>query len=290
MTQVEAPDSPAGDGTRKALDTGTELYLDLLQRCLTNVVYQDPPIPTPWRPDDSFDLQTRLSGRDWPSQAHTMVGVRRLENIRALIESVLAADVPGDLLEAGVARGGATIFMRGVLRAHGVTDRVVWLADSFQGFPEPAEDAPPSEILDSIPAEEIEKFRSMMDEQAVSAEDLYGQFLKGTSEEEVRETFRRYELLDEQVRFLPGWFAETLPSAPVERLALLRLDADLYDSTRTALEFLYPKLSAGGYVIVDDYQPVEECRRAVHDYLTASGEEPRLVPVDSDAVYWRKES
>ena len=97
----------------------------------------------------------------------------------------------------------------------------------------------------------------------------------GTSYEEVRERFARYGLLDEQVRFLRGWFRDTLPSAPIERLALLRLDGDLYDSTYDTLAALYPRVSVGGYVIIDDYDAVDECREAVHDYLEATHTEAR---------------
>jgi O-methyltransferase len=105
---------------------------------------------------------------------------------------------------------------------------------------------------------------------------------------EVRNRFARYGLLDEQVRFLPGWFRDTLPAAPIERLALLRFDGDLYDSTLDALAALYPRLSPGGYTIVDDYGTFEECRGAVHDYLDGAGEKVDIQWVDDVAVYWQK--
>ncbi|REF35939.1 TylF/MycF family methyltransferase [Thermasporomyces composti] len=209
--------------------------------------------------------ETRRAGRDWPRLAHTMVGTKRLDNLRFCIEQVLREDVPGDLIETGVWRGGAAIFMRGVLAAYGVTDRVVWLADSFSGLPAPDVSKYPADAGDPL---------HTFSELAVSLE-------------EVRENFRRYGLLDEQVRFLPGWFHDTLPTAPVERLAVLRLDGDMYGSTIEALEALYPKLSPGGYCIVDDYGAVEGCRRAVEDYRAAHGITAPLVAIDADGVYWR---
>jgi Macrocin-O-methyltransferase (TylF) len=273
------------------VDTG-QLYLDLLKRCLTNVIYRDPPIPTPWLPSGEFDLDARVRGVDWPSQAHTMIGFRRLENLQRLAESVLADKIPGDFLEAGVARGGAMVFLRGVLRVHDVTDRTIWLADSFQGFPEPSPDElPEADTIYPQLAEDLARFEGVLGERAQSADELYRQFLRGTSEDEVRQTFERYGLLDDQVRFLPGWFADTLPSAPVRRLAILRADSDLYDSTQTTLEHLYPKVSPGGYVIIDDYHSVDECRRAVHDYLKSiDADHQRLEVVDECAVSWRKEA
>ena len=96
----------------------------------------------------------------------------------------------------------------------------------------------------------------------------------------MQDNFRRYGLLDEQVRFLQGWFRDTLPVAPIERLAVLRLDGDLYESTIQALESLYDKLSAGGYVIVDDYGNVAACRQAVHDFRAQRGINDPIQPID----------
>lgn len=276
MTQ---PEAPGGQD-----HSGVQLYLDLLKRCLTNVIYRDVPISPPWLPQASFELQVRVAGLDCPSQAHTMVGFARLDNLRELTERVLYDQVPGDFLEAGVGRGGAMIFLRGVLKAYGVTDRSVWLADSFQGFPEPLTEAgyQMSDVYPELAGKQHEELRQ-------TAEALQEQFFKGSSEEEVRENFRRYELLDEQVRLLPGWLADTLPTAPVKRLAILRMDSDLYNSTYATLEHLYPRVSPGGYVIVDDYHFLEECRLGVHDYLKAAGEPgPDLITIDQCAVYWRK--
>ena len=78
-------------------------------------------------------------------------------------------------------------------------------------------------------------------------------------EEEVKANFRRYGLLDDQVRFLPGWFKDTLQDAPIDRIAVLRLDGDLYESTIQALDALYPRVSPGGFCIIDDYLAVKAC-------------------------------
>ncbi len=79
----------------------------------------------------------RAVGRDWPARADSMIGLRRMDNIQDCIETVIRDDVPGDLIETGVWRGGATIFMRGVLKAYEDTTRTVWVADSFEGLPPP---------------------------------------------------------------------------------------------------------------------------------------------------------
>nr|BAF98627.1 putative methyl transferase [Streptomyces argenteolus] len=260
------------------------LYLDLLKRCLANFIYQDPAIPMPPEENEVFDPETRRRGRDRPSQAHTMIGLNRLENIQALVEDVLRNGVPGDLIETGVARGGATIFMRGILKAYGVADRKVWVADSFGKFPRSAESGLTRRSYTSPYWAEITTVLNRYPEQF---ERMMTSVNARTSYEEVREHFGRYGLLDDQVEFLVGWFCDTLPSASIESLALLRIDADLYDSTYEPLTRLYPRLSDGGHVIVDDYHSFPECKAAVDDYLREHGLTVRLQVVD-EAVHWRK--
>ena len=110
------------------------------------------------------------------------------------------------------------------------------------------------------------------------------------SREEVEDNFRIYGLLDGQVRFLVGWFSETLANAPIEKLAVLRLDGDMYESTMDAMEALYHKVTPGGYVIVDDYYAVKGCRLAVHDFLNknALNEKVTINEIDGKGVYWQK--
>ena len=193
--------------------------------------------------------------------------MKRLTHLQRCVEAVLAEDIPGDLIECGVWRGGACILMRAVLAAHGDEERCVWVADSFQGVPPP-------------------------DPENYSADkglrlDLAAPTLAIT-ESVVRENFKRYRLLDNRVRFLPGWFKDTLPGAPIDRIALLRLDGDLYESTIQALDALYPKLSPGGFCIIDDYHAIDACRQAVADYRQKSSISADIVEIDGCGVYWRK--
>jgi len=227
------------------------LYLDLLKHVLTDAIHE----PTP----------KRIEGRDWPARAHTMIGLKRLDNLQFCVEDILTRGVPGDLMETGAWRGGATIFMRAILKARGVTDRRVWVADSFQGLPPPDPKKYPADR-----ALNLTKFKVL----AVSLE-------------QVRENFRRYGLLDDQVQFLKGWFRDTLPSAPVKQLSVLRLDGDLYESTMIALTHLYPKLSHGGYLIVDDYGAIPACKKAVTDFRNAHAIREPIVEIDWSGVFWR---
>jgi hypothetical protein len=111
------------------------LYLDLLKRWLLNLVY--PEAEAPFAAGRPPDPRVRLEGRDSPPFAHTMIGWQRLDHLQRCAEAALQDAVRGDFLGAGVWRGGASILLRGVLKAHGVTDRCVWAADSFAGLPPP---------------------------------------------------------------------------------------------------------------------------------------------------------
>ena len=215
-----------------------------------------------------------------------ILGTRRLDNVQELVTAAIAAGTPGDLIETGIWRGGSVIFMRGLLKALGVTDRVVWVADSFEGFPVGEEQGATERSYTSSALRPLAGLA--VGEYPPSVRTLIESLSEGTSLPEVRDRFARYGLLDEQMRFLPGWFRDTLPTAPIERLALLRLDGDLYDSTLDAVSALYPRLSPGGYTIVDDYGQFEECRQAVHDYLDETGEKVDIQRVDDEAVYWQK--
>jgi O-methyltransferase len=211
----------------------------------------------------TFDPTERANGIDWPFFGYTMIGHKRLDNLQDCIMDVLDRQVPGDFVETGVWRGGATIFMRAALKARGETDRTVWVADSFAGLPKPR---------DSEDGEDL----SHVEHLAVSLD-------------RVRDNFARFDLLDGQVKFLKGWFCDTLPTAPIEKLALLRLDGDLYSSTMDALQALYPKVSPGGYVIVDDYGSWPECKRAVDEYIARNQIRADIHTVDYTGAYWRVE-
>jgi O-methyltransferase len=267
-----------------------DLYLDLLAKVLTRYGFEgrNASVTLPggsyeshlWQllvsaaPDrqlrivepGEFNAELREQGHDWPADAETMVGLQRLRNIRHCVTTVLEDGVPGDLVETGVWRGGSCIFMRGILAAYADPDRQVWVCDSFEGLPE-----------------HDGRYEADIGDQFHTFTEL------AISVEEVQENFRRYDLLDDRVRFLKGWFADTLGTAPIERIAVLRLDGDMYSSTMDALVPLYDKVSPGGFVIVDDYGAVPACAKAVHDFRAERGITEEIHPVDWTGAYWRKD-
>lgn len=265
-----------------SLTVPRELYLDLIKKVLLRLIpgehyqavgreniqkeLQALLEPNQWEVVKRNPLpETRREGLDWPADAETMIGLKRLENIQHCVADVIEKNVPGDLIETGVWRGGAVIFMRAILKAYGVTDRKVWVADSFQGLPKPNPEKYPQDAQDSHWTVDVLK----------------------VSLEEVKKNFSRYDLLDDQVSFLVGWFSATLPQAPIQKLAVARLDGDMYESTTDALEALYPKISTGGYLIVDDYA-LRGCQAAVNDFRAKYQIKEEIRSIDWTGVYWQK--
>lgn len=282
VERVPAP-SPGDDARNR--------YLWLIKRSLVNLMYPELevglnaflddalPIDRPARVRALRDIAKirpdiakkvigyKRDGRTMLPYSHTMIGLRRLDNIERCVETILADDIAGDFMEAGVCQGGATIFMRALMTAHGATDRTLWVADSFQGLP-PASDPVDVEAGMDFTEEKVPWL----------AFDI----------EWVRERFRRYDLLSGNVRFIEGWFSDSLPTAPIEQLALLRLDADLYSSTTEILTNLYDKVVPGGFVIVDDYHAFEPCKRAIDEFRATRGIDEPLRRIDWSSAYWRR--
>jgi O-methyltransferase len=265
-TEQVAPADSAGPADQP-VDTFQilrERYLTLIESTLAGTIYEDPPLRASGA--EKYDSHLREYGWDWPSRAFTMIGLKRLRNLRAVIESVIGNNVPGDIMETGVWRGGAGIMARAVLAAYGVGDRRVILADSFAGLPPPNPETYP-----------------------VDAGSAYHEYAElAVPLDEVKRNFAKFGLLDEQVVFLPGWFKDTLATAPVQRLAVLRLDGDMYESTMQSLENLYDKVSTNGWIVIDDYEMVPACRAAVHDYLASRNLRPEIYPIDGVGVFFRK--
>ncbi len=258
-----------------------ERYLTLLQRALTHTLYW--PLDIDWSNDHKktdavltesvakelakpdFDwAQVRAEGKDWPKFAQTMVGLKRLDNVHHCVERIVADHVPGDLIETGVWRGGVVIFMRALLDAYGDDNRSVYVADSFQGLP-PPDDAYPADA-----ASQLHTTKSL-----------------AITRDEVEKNFERYGLLDDRVRFLEGWFKDTLPTVRDRIWSVVRLDGDMYESTMDGLTNLYPQLSVGGFLIVDDYT-YEPCRQAVVDYREANAIDEPIEAIDWLGAFWRR--
>jgi O-methyltransferase len=264
---------------RPGEETLRAAYLELLKLCLCDLAgartlsvgrtgptrRKDSPVFCHEVSDE--ELALRAVGGDWPFSGLTMIGLSRLDDLQACVESVVADRVEGDVIEAGAWRGGASILARAALDSLGADDRTVWVADSFKGLPPPDTEAFP---------EDRELDLSRVDFLAVPAE-------------EVRDYFARFGC-EQGVELVEGFFDETLPRLRGRRWAVIRLDGDTYEATWVGLESLYPGLSAGGYLIVDDYVLIEECRRAVDEYRSENGITEPIEQIDWNSIRWRRES
>ena len=202
-----------------------------------------------------------------------MADFNSLGNTQACMETVLNDDIPGDFLEAGVWKGAQCIMMRAVLAAYGVTDRTVYVADSFEGLP----------IVDheKYPLDAAHRDQTFVESQAHYA----------VSDQQVLRNFSRLGLLDDQVQTLKGWFGDTLPGCPARQLAVLRIDGDYYESNMDVLEALYDRVPTGGYIIIDDYGlKGMQGYQAVDHFRRQRGITDEMIQIapHNQVHYWRK--
>lgn len=196
----------------------------------------------------------------------TMIGEKRLDNVLYCTEQIIKNNIPGDLMETGVWKGGACIFMRAILKEHGDNNRKVICADSFEGLPP---NKHPNDINHGTDF-------SIMDHLKISLKD-------------VQNNFRKFGLLDSQVGFLKGFFSQEM-FKDIGPLSLLRLDGDMYESTMEVLNACYAKVSKDGYIIVDDYGHWPNCKDAVDDFRKQHNITTPLEWIDYTGVFWKKES
>jgi O-methyltransferase len=238
-------------------------YLDLLIKILINSIYEDGSIHPGG--SDRFVPSDRAEGRDWPRYAHTMAGAARLNNLKDLVLKTIKEKIPGHYIETGVWRGGCRILMKGIISVCQENARKVYVADSFEGLPPPKADIFPADLGDNL---------FQYKELAISID-------------QVKANFAKYDLLDSNVVFVNGFFDITLPKLKAGPFALIRLDGDLYESTIVALENLYPKLTSGGFVIIDDYG-LPGCQKAVDDFREQHKIKAPMARTDWTGVWWRK--
>lgn len=242
-----------------------ELYIQLLKNCVTDNIYKKQVhVDADSQPVYNASIENVEEGTYWPERAHTMIGLKRLDNIKFCVEYCLKNNIAGDFIETGVWRGGATIFMKGILKAYG-SDRKVFVADSFEGLPEPET----KYIHDQNDPHHTFKFLAV-------------------PLEEVKNNFRAYDLLDDNVIFIKGFFETSLKTAPIDKLAILRLDGDMYSSTIHVLDTLYDKVTKGGFIIIDDYT-LPGAKAAVIDFRNKRNIKDEIVLIGKGySAYWVK--
>ncbi|PHR62704.1 MAG: macrocin O-methyltransferase [Robiginitomaculum sp.] len=179
------------------------------------------------------------------------------------VDHVVNRSIEGDLVECGIWRGGISILMARRLATLGSKTRKLWLFDTFEGMSEPTE-------VD-------------MDKHGVAASDQLSQASKTdeennvwayASDEAVASNFRKSGVDPSICNFVKGKVEDTIPKNMPKKISILRLDTDWYESTKHELEYLYPKLSTGGVLLIDDYQYWGGCHQAVEEYFSDKSQRP----------------
>lgn len=205
-------------------------------------------------------------------KSFTMVDAARLFSLYKSILYIVRAGITGDLVECGVYRGGCCMLMALTLRALGDTSRCIYLYDTFAGMPEPGEfdeEASGTKIPKEIWSAQQEQGHNRW---------CYA------SLEEVRRNLASTGFASDRLVFAVGRTEETIPGTVPEKIALLRLDTDWYNSTRHELVHLYPRLSTNGVLLSDDYSHWEGHRKAIDEYLSKFAAPMLLTPVSCGAV------
>ncbi|MDQ6632182.1 MAG: TylF/MycF family methyltransferase [Verrucomicrobiota bacterium] len=210
------------------------------------------------------------------AKRYTLTSSTRCQKLWDQCDQIFQSNVPGDLVECGVWRGGSAVIMALAAR-HFKQQRRIHLFDSFEGLPEPT-------------AADEKAAKDYSEGKASGSLTSIGKCSVGL--EEVKDLLLNKLQFDKSfIHFHVGWFQNTIP-ADAEKMgpiALLRLDGDWYESTRICLEYLYPKISPGGLVILDDYHFWVGCKKATNEYREQHGITAPIQEIDGDAIYWMKD-
>jgi hypothetical protein len=202
----------------------------------------------------------------------TMTGNDKLFALIQAVRYVVRHEIPGDIVECGVWRGGSMQAAARTLIACGDTGRDLHLFDTFEGMPPPSD----KDVRhDGRPADELLAAAESREKSMVWAV---------ASLEDVRDGMAKVPYPPERVHFVEGKVEDTIPAAAPERISILRLDTDWYESTRHELEHLYSRLSPGGVLILDDYGYWEGARQAVDEFLAETGERLLLTRMASGRI------
>lgn len=187
------------------------------------------------------------------SKQITMVSPERMANVRDSAMAVIEQGIEGDFVETGTWQGGCSLVMRAVNKVYGDTSRRAnWLFDTFEGLPGFDE-------RDNKVEQSIDSTQQM---------DPAGSYKFAGGLETVQKHF--VTILGDNFKnlnFEKGFFKDTVPVAAVKKIAVLRLDGDMYSSTMDVLNVFYDKVSSGGYIIIDDYGHWPQCKKAIHDFF-----------------------
>jgi len=206
----------------------------------------------------------------------TMTGPLRMHALYDAVRHIESANIPGDIVECGVWRGGSAMVAAMTLMKLGRNDRTIWLFDTYEGMTLPSERDVDLDGRSALLRWNTEWSGTIKGNGAGSDWCM-------ASIEEVRENLLGTGYPENRLRFIKGKVENTIPAVGLDRIALLRLDTDWYESTYHEFVHLYPKLGAGGVLILDDYGSWQGAREATDRYFQETGNKPFLGRIDEAA-------
>lgn len=212
----------------------------------------------------------------------SMVSRERMWALLNSVKYVLRNDLPGDFVECGVWRGGSSFLMASLLADATEAPRKVWLYDTFSGMVSPTKEDVRTSPEDVLFAGKSAAALMKMDATEKANSRIWGV----ASLDEVKQNMKRSGIEDARLEFIEGDVAKTLRQRKPERIAILRLDTDWYESTRAELEELAPRVVPGGVILVDDYGDWAGSRRAVDEYLDSLPHFPLVNRIDNTGRLW----
>lgn len=206
---------------------------------------------------------------------YTMIGYKRLSNAYELAKVAERENIKGAFVECGVWKGG-TIGAMAYVADRATSGRNIWLFDSFEGLPEPTS--------------EDGKVAAQYSGNRESGKLVAIEKCVGPLEDVKRLFFSVLKLKEDHIWIAKGWFQDMIAKEKekVGPIAILRLDADWYESTKVALEGLHDNVVSGGYVIIDDYGHWEGCKKAVDEFLAKRNIKVDLIQIDYTGYYFKK--
>jgi len=198
----------------------------------------------------------------------TMTSPERIYALYNAMQYILKHNIPGSLVECGVWKGGNPVLMATMLREAGVTDRKIYLYDTFEGMSEP------TAVDKNSRGKDARQMMDAADKSNASSVWCYSQI------DEVKQNVLKTGYPEKNLVFVKGKVEDTLPGTLPEAIALLRLDTDWYESTLHELRHLYPLLVSKGVLIIDDYGYWEGCRKAVDEYFAEAQSPAMLQRID----------
>ncbi|MFA5050695.1 MAG: TylF/MycF/NovP-related O-methyltransferase [Patescibacteria group bacterium] len=205
---------------------------------------------------------------------YSLVGEKGLAQTYDLVEKVVDNNLEGGLVECGVAQGGCAALMASLIFEKNNQTRKLWLCDSYEGLPDPTK----------------EDFDQKMCSTGTHTQPMDKGFCLGTLEQVKQLMLETFNFPKDKIIFVKGWFKDTLPlkNKEIGKIAILRIDADWYDSTKECLEYLYDQVVAKGFIIIDDYGTCFGCQKAVDEFLASRGLTVEIKFDGRGGCYWIK--